>query len=168
MLMYRIGKIINTHGLKGEIKVQQTTDFEELFHAGKTVYIDINGVETEFLIEQQRTHKHHLLILFKHVDSLEEAEKLKGFNIKVKQEQLPQLGENEYHYHEIIGCHMYTTDGEHIGEIVNILSPGANDVWVTRNDEGDEHLIPFIDEVVKDVNVKDKKVMIELMEGLLD
>lgn len=166
--MYRIGKIINTHGLNGEVKVQQVTDFTELFNVGQLIYIDINGSETEFIIEQQRTHKHHHLIRFKGVESIEDAERLKGFNIKVKEEQLPNLEENQFHYHEIIGCHMYTMSGELVGEIVNILSPGANDVWVVKSDDGKEYLIPYIDDVVKNVNVSDKKVMIEPMEGLLE
>lgn len=166
--MYRIGKIINTHGINGEVKVQQITDFTELFARDQVVYIEQQGKLTEHMIEQHRIHKQHHLIRFQGYESINDVEHLKGLDLKIKEEQLPQLEENQFHYHEIIGCTMETVDGEKIGEIINILAPGANDVWVVKNNEGKEHLIPYIDDVVKKVDIENKIVIIELMEGLLD
>lgn len=166
--MFRIGRIINTHGIDGELKVQQITDFTELFTSGQIVYIKLNNKVKELVIEKHRPHQHHHLIRFEGFESIDDVEHLKGLDLKIKEEQLPILGEREYHYNEIIDCIMYTTDNDEIGKVVNILSPGANDVWVVENDEGKEYLIPFIDDVVKTIDVDNKKVTIELMEGLLD
>lgn len=166
--MYQIGKVINTHGIQGEVKVQQTTDFTELFHVGQSVYITIQGQVTELIIEQHRTHKHHHLLRFKGIQSIDDAEKLKKLELQIKEEQLPELDENQFHYHEIIGCQTYTMDRELIGEVVNILAPGANDVWVVKNKQGKEYLIPFINDVVKEVKPDEKCIIIDPMEGLLD
>lgn len=167
--MFIVGKIVNTHGLKGEVKVKRITDFEERFHIGSTVYLkNKDGEITPLKIICFRTHKNHDLLQFENYDDIEAVEPLKGKTLYIKKEQLTPLDEGEFYYHEIIGCKMYTLDGQYIGEIESILTPGANDVWVVKNDEGKEYLIPYIEDVVKEVNINEKKVFIELMEGLLD
>ena len=151
--MFIVGKIINTHGLKGEVKVKRITDFEERFHVGSTVYIKrSDGDVYPLKIDGFRTHKNHDLLHFEGYDTIELAERLKGETLYIKKEQLTPLEPGEYY----------------IGEIESILTPGANDVWVVKNDEGKEFLIPYIKDVVKEVNVEQKKVFIETMEGLLD
>lgn len=167
--MFIVGKIVNTHGLKGEVKVKRITDFEERFHVGSTVYIKNKDNEAiPLIIASFRTHKNHDLLQFEEYDSIEAVEPLKGATLYIKKEQLTPLEPGEFYFHEIIGCKMYTLDGEYIGEIESILTPGANDVWVVKNDSGKEILIPYIDDVVKEVNIEEKKVLIELMEGLID
>lgn len=167
--MFIVGKIVNTHGLKGEVKVKRITDFEERFHVGSTVYIKNKDNEAiPLIIASFRTHKNHDLLQFEEYDSIEAVEPLKGATLYIKTEQLTPLEPGEFYFHEIIGCKMYTLDGEYIGEIESILTPGANDVWVVKNESGKEILIPYIDDVVKEVNIEEKKVLIELMEGLID
>lgn len=167
--MFIVGKIVNTHGLKGEVKVKRITDFEKRFHVGSTVYIKNKDNEAiPLIIASFRTHKNHDLLQFEEYDSIEAVEPLKGATLYIKKEQLTPLEPGEFYFHEIIGCKMYTLDGEYIGEIESILTPGANDVWVVKNDSGKEILIPYIDDVVKEVNIEEKKVLIELMEGLID
>lgn len=167
--MFIIGEIVNTHGVKGEVRIKQITDFIERFNEGSTVYLKNKSDDIEPLtIESAREHKHLLLVRFIQYSSLDEAEQLKGLSLYIKAEQLSELGPNEYYYHEIIGCAVYSTEGELIGEIDSILSPGANDVWVVQNDTGKEFLIPYIADVVKLVDVKNKRVTIEIMEGLLE
>lgn len=167
--MFIVGKIVNTHGLKGEVKVKRITDFEERFHVGSTVYIKNKDNEAiPLIIASFRTHKNHDLLQFEEYDSIEAVEPLKGATLYIKKEQLTPLEPGEFYFHEIIGCKMYTLDGEYIGEIESILTPGANDVWVVKNESGKEILIPYIDDVVKEVNIEEKKVLIELMEGLID
>ena len=72
------------------------------------------------------------------------------------------------YFHEIIGCKMYTDQGEEIGTIREILATGANDVWVVKRKEGKDLLIPYIEEIVTEINIDEKKVIITPMEGLLD
>lgn len=167
--MFIVGEIINTQGIKGEVKVKRITDFEERFHVGSTVYVQMDKNDVKPLrIERFRTHKRHDIIKFEGYDSINDVEHFKGKKLYIKEDQLTELEAGEYYYHEIIGCKMYTLEGAYIGEIESILSPGANDVWVVKDEHGKELLIPYIDPVVKKVDVKNKLVHIEVMEGLLD
>lgn len=167
--MFLIGKIINTHGLKGEVKVKQISDFDERFDPGEIVYvIDQNDGPIELTILSSRRHKNHLLLQFETYNTIESVERFKGLPLKIKEEQLTELEENEYYYYEIIGCLVETTEGEEIGIVDSILSPGANDVWVVKDKRGKEYLIPYIEDVVKQVHINEKRIIIELMEGLLD
>lgn len=167
--MFLIGEILNTHGLKGEIKVRQISDFDERFIPGSIVYvIDPQQGPIPLTIKTNRRHKQHLLLSFENYDTIESVEPFKGLPLKITEEQLTELGENEYYYHEIIGCSVWTTAGEEIGVVDSILAPGANDVWVVKNPQGKEYLIPYIADVVKKVDVLNKRITIEVMEGLLD
>lgn len=167
--MYLIGEIVNTHGVKGEVRIKQITDFIERFDVGATIYLKNKKAEyIPLTISASRRHKGLLLVRFEEYRTLNEVELLKGLSLYIKEEQQTELAANEYYYHEIIGCEVISTEDEQIGTIDSILAPGANDVWVVKNDSGKEHLIPYIPDVVKDVDIEKKRVIIEVMEGLLD
>ena len=89
-------------------------------------------------------------------DNINQVEKWKGAILKVPETQLGKLAKGEYYFHEIIGCVIVTEDGEEIGVVKEILTPGANDVWVVKGKNGKEQLIPYIEDVVKDINVSEK------------
>lgn len=167
--MFRVGNVFNTHGLKGEVKVKRISDFEERFHKGnKLYYKDEKGQFQELLVSGFRTQKETYLLSFKGISHINDVLFLKGATLYIEEEQLTDLEEREYYYHQIIGCTMFTTTGEMLGKVETILSPGANDVWVVKGEENKEILIPYIDSVVKQVDVEEKKIIIEVMEGLLD
>lgn len=167
--MYNIGKIINTHGLKGEVKVHRITDFEDRFDIGNTVYATKDNGETfELQIASHRMHKGYHLLTFKELYSINDVEHLKGSMLKISEDQLTPLEEGEYYYFEIIGCTVFTSAGEEIGVVKEILSPGANDVWIVKRKNKKDVLIPYIEQVVKKVDPEVKKIIIEPMEGLLD
>ncbi|AME09351.1 MULTISPECIES: ribosome maturation factor RimM [Gemella] len=166
----KVGKIVNTHSLKGEVKVISSTDFEKRrFSKGSKLLITQgNRVIREVSVENYRNHKNSLLVKFEGIDTIEEAEKLKNMQIKIDSENIDELKENEFYFYEIIGCRVYDEHGEKLGEISEILTPGANDVWVVKAENGKEFLIPYIEDVVKNIDVINKKIEIELMEGLID
>lgn len=166
--MYNVGQIINTHGIGGEVRVFRITDFDDRFDIGKTLYIEKNDELIPLTIDGHRKHKQYDLLHFKGYHTIEDVEPFKGAYLKIKGDQLLKLPEDEYYYHEIIGCIVITTSGENVGKIDHILSPGANDVWVVKQNDGKEILIPYIKDIVTQVNVEEKKVMIEPMEGLLE
>ncbi|KGX93189.1 16S rRNA-processing protein RimM [Pontibacillus halophilus JSM 076056 = DSM 19796] len=168
--LYTIGKVVNTHGVRGEVRVIQVTDFEDRFEPGNVVYfISPDGGKPQTLtIRTHRTHKNFQLVSFEDYPSLNDVEPMKGGELAISEEQQGELSEGEFYYHEIIGCEVHTTSGEHIGQIKEILSPGANDVWVIKRKGKKDALIPYIEQVVKQINVDEKKVTIEPMEGLLD
>ncbi|WP_077326151.1 ribosome maturation factor RimM [Virgibacillus siamensis] len=167
--MFNAGKIINTHGVKGEVKVLRITDFEERFMPGNHLYLEQDGEQLLKLeIASHRIHKGYDLICFKGYDNINYVEHFKGCYLKITEEQLTELDANEFYYHEIIGCTVFTRAGEKIGVIREILSPGANDVWVVKKEKGKDVLVPYIEDVVKHVDIEAKKVVIQPMEGLLD
>lgn len=166
--MFDVGKIINTHGVRGEVKVMRMTDVEERFNVGATLYVVQNDQLTKLIVESHRIHKEYDLIKFKGYENINDVEPFKNAYLKIKEEQLAELAENEYYVHEIIECQVFTVHGEFLGVVVDIFPTGANDVWVIQQENGKEFLIPFIKDVVQEIDLSEKKIHIELMEGLLD
>lgn len=166
----KVGKIVNTHSLKGEVKVISSTDFEEeRFKKGSKLLITRgNQLIREVVVQSYRNHKNFLLVKFEGIDSVEEAEKLKNLQIKIDSDEVEELEENEFYFHQIIGCEVFDENDKNLGEIIDILTPGANDVWVIKGENGKEILIPYIEDVVKKIDITNKKVNIEVMEGLID
>jgi len=166
----KVGKIVNTHSLKGEVKVISSTDFEEeRFKKGSKLLITRgNQLIREVVVQSYRNHKNFLLVKFEGIDSVEEAEKLKNLQIKIDSDEVGELEENEFYFHQIIGCEVFDENDKNLGEIIDILTPGANDVWVIKGENGKEILIPYIEDVVKQIDITNKKVNIEVMEGLIN
>ncbi|GAV12050.1 MULTISPECIES: ribosome maturation factor RimM [Paenibacillus] len=168
--MFNVGKLVNTHGIRGEVKIIPTTDFPEERFAQKSELVlqqPNSNNSVSVTVERSRLHKNMYIIKFVQFDNINEVEKYKGWMLKVSEEQLDELDEDEYYYHEIIGCKVVTDEGEDLGIIDEILSPGANDVWVVKPAKGKSILIPVIDEVVLTVDVQEKVVTVHIMEGLI-
>lgn len=167
--MFNVGRIVNTHGIKGEVKVHRITDFDDRFDVGNTIFLVMEHERPIKLdITGHRIHKEFDLIQFKGYDTINDVEPYKGALLKITESQLSNLETDEFYFHEIIGCTVYLTNGDKLGIINEILSPGANDVWVVRQEEGKDVLIPYIEDVVKQVDVAARKVVIDPMEGLLE
>ncbi|MCA1232431.1 ribosome maturation factor RimM [Bacillus velezensis] len=168
---FNVGKIVNTHGIKGEVRVISKTDFaEERYKPGNTLYLFAEGAAEpiKVTVSAHRLHKQFHLLQFKEMPSLNEVEHLRNMVIKVPEEDLGELEEDEFYFHEIIGCEVMSEDGELIGTVKEILTPGANDVWVVQRNGKKDALIPYIASVVKDININEKKIKIHVMEGLID
>jgi 16S rRNA processing protein RimM len=167
---FNVGKIVNTHGIRGEVRVISKTDFpKERYKTGNVLYLFLPKSNTpiELTVKSHRTHKNFNLLTFEGYENINDVEKFRDGILKITESQQSELEEDEYYYHEIIGCLVATTAGEEIGKVSEILSPGANDVWVVKGKGGKEFYIPYIKDVVKKVDVKEKVVLIEPMEGLL-
>ncbi|OZM58579.1 ribosome maturation factor RimM [Lottiidibacillus patelloidae] len=168
---FNVGKIVNTQGIKGEVRVIASTDFpEERFAKGNVLYIDHAELQEklEVKVATHRKHKNFDLISFVGYSSINDVERFKGGILQVNEDQLIDLSEheNEFYYHEIIGCLVKTVDGEQLGEVKEILSPGANDVWVVKRKGKNDLLLPYIEDVVKEINIEEKEIIVELLEGL--
>ncbi|MCO7127959.1 ribosome maturation factor RimM [Sporolactobacillus shoreicorticis] len=167
---FYVGKIVNTQGIKGEVRVVSITDFpEERYAVGATLYVQDPKTDTyePLKVKSYRRHKQFDCLTFENYHSINDIEKYKGRSLFVSKEQLSNLEQGTFYYHEIIGSQVITDTGRHLGEVKEILSPGANDVWVV--DTGVKNvLIPYIADVVKDVDVAQKKVTVHLIPGLVD
>ncbi|MBB5172101.1 ribosome maturation factor RimM [Texcoconibacillus texcoconensis] len=161
-----VGKIVNTHGVRGEVRVIANTDFPEKRFAPGTQLLTSDG-KTELTVASHRRHKQFDLLTFEGYEDLDSVESLKNETLFVRKEELHDLDEGEFYYFEVIGSQVVTVDGDVVGEVTSIMSPGANDVWVVKKQGSqDELLIPYIDDVVKGVDIDAKKVVIEMIEGL--
>lgn len=170
---YLVGKIVNTQALRGEVRVMATTDFpEERFKIGAILAI-FNGnklVET-VEVDGHRLHKNFNLLHFKGKDNINDVEKFKGFDLKVAgtEREADELDENEFYYDDIIGLEVYTTDEIYLGKVREITSLPSNDVWaIQRPNKGKDILIPYIEDIVLEIDLDDNRVVIEPMDGLID
>lgn len=170
MEWYNVGKIVNTHGIWGEVRVISMTDFaEERYEIGSELglYKADGSNPITVKVASHRKHKNFDLLTFEGYTLLKDVEVLKNAVLKVSEKYLTDLEENEFYFHEIIGCVVESTDGETIGTITEIIQTGANDVWAVQPEKGKMHYIPYIEDVVKSVDIDKKKIVIEVLEGLL-
>lgn len=165
-----VGKIVNTQGIKGEVRVISQTDFpEDRYKKGAVLMLFQDKKEpVELKVKSRRRHKNFDILSFEDHPSINDVEKYRDGILKVAGADLQELGEGEYYYHEIIGLEVMDEAGEALGKIKEILSPGANDVWVIQRKGEKDLLIPYIESVVKEVDLENGIVKVELPEGLAD
>ncbi|MGT2745091.1 ribosome maturation factor RimM [Streptococcus phocae subsp. phocae] len=170
MEYFNVGKIVNTQGLQGEMRVLSVSDFaEERFEQGAE--LALFDAKDQFVqdvtIASHRTQKNFDIIKFKGMNHINDIEGFKGFTLKVSQENRGELDEGEFYYHQIIGLEVYEND-IYIGHVKEILQPGANDVWVVKRKGKRDLLLPYIPPVVLKVDVDHNRVDVAIMEGLDD
>ena len=157
-----VGRILAPWGTKGDLKVEIMTDFPERFSPGQKIYVD----KQLLTIEKSRPHKENLIIKLATIDSREAAERLRGRLLEVPYSEVRPLSEGEYYRFELMDLEVLTTEGESLGRIADILVTGSNDVLVVRRN-GEEILIPAIEDVIKSIDIDKGRVVIELVSGLL-
>ncbi|MFA9414120.1 MULTISPECIES: ribosome maturation factor RimM [unclassified Streptococcus] len=170
MNYFNVGKIVNTQGLQGDLRVLSVTDFaEERFKKGSklALFDPKDNFVMEVEIASYRKQKNFDIIKFKGLYHINEVEKYKEYTLKIAEEHLSDLEEGDFYYHEIIGLDVYEGDVL-IGQIKEILQPGANDVWVVKRKSKRDLLLPYIPPVVLKVDIAAGRVDVELLEGLDD
>jgi len=170
MNYFNVGKIVNTQGLQGEMRVLSVTDFaEERFKKGNILALfdkkDQFVMDVE--IASHRKVKNFDIIKFKGMYHINDIEKFRDFTLKVREEDLTDLEDGEFYYHEIIGLEVYENDVL-IGRIKEILQPGANDVWVVKRKGKRDLLLPYIPPVVLGIDIEQGRIDVEIPEGLDD
>lgn len=161
MELIEIGQIVNTHGIKGEIKLNPWTDdlydiedLDALFYE--------NGDELK--LERARVHKNTVIIKIKGIDNINDAEKLKGKILFTEKTPLP---EGRYYIKDLIGLTAVENDTE-IGTLTDVFITGANDIYEIKTTEGKKIYLPVIDGVIDDVDLENKKIYVTIPEGLED
>lgn len=163
---FEIGKIVNTQGIKGDVRVVATTDDIQRFKLIKTVTCTSKNDTKKMEIESVRFHKQFVLLKFKGVDDMTSAEKLKNYIVKIEESEALPLEDDEYYIRDLYDMEVVTVDGEKLGIIKDIIFTGANDVYVVKTEDKDV-LIPAIKQCIKNVNVKENVMTIELLNGLI-
>lgn len=159
-----IGQIVNTHGLRGDLKVMPWCDDPEVFD--ELAYVIIDGVEYD--IQKSRMQKNMVLLKLEGIDDINEAEKYRNKVLTVPREEMGELPEGTYYICDLLGCSVITTGDRNLGKITDVIKTGSNDVYVVEEIGKKQVLIPVIDEVVKSVDIDGKIIIIEPLKGLID
>lgn len=170
MKWLNVGKIVNTHGVRGEVRVLSSTDFPEKRYAKGSelgLFMPKSKEPMMLTIASHRQHKNFDLLTFEDHTNINEVEQYRNGTLKVSKEHLEELGEHEYYHYEIIDCTVVDMDEVVIGMVTEIIITGANDVWEVQAENGKKHYIPYIEDVVKEVDIANKKIKIDPLEGLL-
>jgi 16S rRNA processing protein RimM len=167
-MLITIGKAVKPFGVKGEIKIEPMTDFPERFKDLHRVYlVSPAGEEITCEVRSVRYAGGAPFLLFDGYDSPEKAKTLKGWLVKIPQEEAVPLPEGTYYWFELIGMEVFSESGEKLGKIVDIFETGSNDVYVMKQGKK-EIYIPATAEVVKQVDRVKKRIVIHLMDGLME
>jgi len=160
--IFEIGKIINVHGIKGEVKIYPYTDNVELF--SNLQYLIFNNKQNKII--STRIHKKMVLALFEDINDRNEAEKLINIPVFINRKDATPLEEGTHYIQDLIGCIIYENNNI-LGEMVDIIKTGSNDVYVVKTKKNDI-LIPALKSVVKKIDIDNKKIDVILPEGLID
>lgn len=162
-----IGQIVNTNGLKGILKIKPFTDDITRFEELEYIYIQKGQELIEKNIEEVKYVKNMVLLKLEGIDSIEEAEKYRNLYIKINKEDVGEVPDGSYLIADMLKCNVYTDKNELLGKMIDVFSTGSNDVYVVKTEEGKEILLPAIKDVVKEINIQEKKIIIKLMDGLI-
>ncbi len=162
--LLEIGQIVNTRGLRGEVKVMPWCDDPSVFEELNYVLID----NTEYNLETVKYHKNFVILKLEGIDDINDAEKYRNKTLFVSRSMLGELPQGTYYICDLLGCRVSTLSGQCLGIIDDVIKTGSNDVYSVRNEEDKQVLIPVIKDVVKEVNIEEKYVIIEPLKGLID
>lgn len=168
MDMLEVGKIVNTHGLAGEVKVVVWMDYPDDFEKLTTVYVTRRGTQVELTVTGIKYQKNNIIVKFKEITSIDEAEKYKGLILSAERSELGDLPEGVYYITDLIGLNVIDDQGTAVGKIKDVFSTGSNDVYVVERVGKRDLLLPVIDEVVLSVDITGGTVTVHIMEGLED
>ena len=162
---FEIGHIDNTHGLRGEMKVRNYSNNPKRYEELKNILVKVKDEYVEYQIEKVRYQKDIVLLKLVGIDTIEQAEKLKGLSIYIKRADAPKLNEDEYYIADLIGSEIYENDTL-IGVLEDIFTAGAADVYVIKRKGKDDLLLPALKSVILKTDVENKKIIVAVPEGL--
>ena len=162
----QVGVISSTHGIRGEVKVFPTTDDPVRFKKLKNVLLDTGREQLELEVQSVKFFKQFVIVKFKSIDNINDIEMYKGKSLLIPREDAVALGEDEYYIADLIGMEVFTEEGR-FGVLKDVMETGANEVYIIASDEHGEVLVPAIRQCILDVDIKEKKMKIHLMEGLI-
>ena len=164
---FKVGQIVNTQGLKGEVRVYPFTDEIDRFDDLKGFYLG-KDLNTIWEVERVRYKGNMVIMKIKNIDTVEMAEKLKNKFMYVSRENGRELEEGEYFISDMIGIDVYTVDGKHVGVLNDVLQYSANDVYVVQGLENQEYMIPAMIKFVPEIDMDERKMIIDPIKGMID
>ena len=163
----KVGKIINTHGIKGEVKVYPLTDNLKRFNKLKIAYLGEEKIKVE--LERVKYHKEMVIIKFKEFSDINDILFLKDKFIYVDDEERIILPEGRFFIFDILGCEVFDTKGALIGVVEDIIQSASNDVYIVKDKKTNkEYMIPAIKHFFIEIDTNNKKIIIDPIEGMIE
>lgn len=164
--LLEIGQIVNSYGIKGFFKVVPYTDDITRYNKLKNIFIEKNKKLIQMEIEEVKYHNKLVLLKLKGIDDINDTLQYKNCYIKIDRKDAVKLPEDTYFIVDLIDMEVYTEEGKRLGKLIDVFPTGSNDVYVVKDDLGKQTLLPAIGDVIKMVDVENKKMIVHLLEGL--
>ncbi|MEX2276023.1 MAG: ribosome maturation factor RimM [Actinomycetota bacterium] len=158
-----VGEITKVHGLTGEVLVKVYSEVPERFAPGATVYLQDGP---ELTVAATRNDRGRLLVTFREIADRSAAERVRGRALLIPESWLPELAEGRWWPHELVGCNVVTEGGRSLGAVADVVENPANDLWVAVDDDGTETLVPALRDVVVEVDVAGRRIVVRDIPGL--
>jgi len=163
-----IGRIVKAHGVQGELSVAVLTDYPERFSTLEWVFIGDEFQAEPYRLAGHRWHKQNVLLTLEGITDRMQANQLNGQLVQIPIEDAAPLPEGSFYLYQLIGLQVFTTAGEHLGELVDIIETGANDVYIVHDAAHErEILLPAISDVIERIELEQGRMTVELIEGLI-
>lgn len=164
----RIGQIVSTQGLNGEVRIYPFTDYRERFEEFEYVYLE-DKPGTKLQIEKVRYKGQLAIAKFKGFESVNDVEKLKDIYIVIDKEDMRDLPEDTYYIFDLVGSKVIDQDDNLIGKLVDVIQNTAQDLYVIQHDESKKRiLIPAVKEFIKEINIEEKIIQVKIIEGMIE
>lgn len=164
MKKIKIGTIVTTHGLRGELKIKSFSDFDEIrYQKGKQLFIQYHEEFLPVEVVKFRIHKGMVLAAFSGLENINAVEKFRNCDIYMNQEDRHELEDNEVYFADLKCCEVYFDDGSFLGEVEEVMETGANAVLRVKQ----KILIPFVAAFIKECDIEKKKIVVKKVDGLL-
>ena len=168
MDLLEVGKIVNTHGLRGEVKVVPWTDYPEQFEDIEYAYVKTKDDYERLTLSGVKYQKGNIIVRFKEITDINDAEKYKNRVLYAERDMLGELPDGVYYIADLIGLTVVTDDGREIGKISDVINTGASDIYEVKREGMKNLLIPVTDETVLNVDIDGGSVTVHLIDGLED
>lgn len=165
---YQLGYVIKPHGLNGELQILLDVDSPEEYSQLESVFVQQGQQLVPFFIESIAVRGDKAIVAVEEIETVDDARALKGSKLFLPLTALPELPEDEYYYHDLVGFVLQQSEGDTIGEIQSVLDAGAQDLLEVRHTTGKEVLVPLTDELIVKVDKAGKKLVMNIPEGLLE
>lgn len=167
--MLSVGKVLNFHGIQGEVKVGYTAGREGVIESAKEFVAVKDNKTFKLTVESVRFHKGCALIKFKEINSINDSNEIKGAYLKLGKEIISEsLEEDEFYINDLVGLDCFDTENNFIGKISSVITMGSEDLLMVKDADDKENMVPFVKALVPEVMIKEKKVIINKIQGLIE
>lgn len=164
----RIGQIVNTQGLNGEVRIYPLTDHKERFEELEYLFLE-DEIGTKLEVERVRYKGQLAIVKFKGLNSVNDVEKLREKYIVIDKEDMRVLPDDTYYIFDLVGSRVIDEDGNYIGKLMDVIQNAAQDIYVIEHDESSKKiLVPAVKEFIKEINIEEKIIKVRLIEGMVE